>query len=140
MSHREEASGKTQDTLERLCLSAFWPGNIASEVPPEELEEVSGDTSVPAVLPTRLPANTERPPTKPTLTPSPSVLPSPALLCFAIHHRLSNHPSSHHPSLSTFSPHQLLPEKADEERRPWWPRCTIHPSVGRAENKIHSRR
>ncbi|KAI3359246.1 hypothetical protein L3Q82_002765 [Scortum barcoo] len=40
MSHREEASGKTQDTLERLCLST-WPGN-ASEVPPEELEEVSG--------------------------------------------------------------------------------------------------
>ncbi|KAI3372478.1 hypothetical protein L3Q82_022972 [Scortum barcoo] len=35
ISHREEAPGKTQDTLERLCLSG-WPGN-ASEVPPEEL-------------------------------------------------------------------------------------------------------
>ncbi|KAI3370535.1 hypothetical protein L3Q82_025294 [Scortum barcoo] len=33
-------SGKTQDTLERLCLSD-WPGN-ASGIPPEELEEVSG--------------------------------------------------------------------------------------------------
>ncbi|KAI3356005.1 hypothetical protein L3Q82_017278 [Scortum barcoo] len=33
-------SGKTQDTLERLCLSS-WPGN-ASGIPPEELEEVSG--------------------------------------------------------------------------------------------------
>ncbi|KAI3364955.1 hypothetical protein L3Q82_001119 [Scortum barcoo] len=32
--------GKTQDTLERLCLST-WPGN-ASGIPPEELEEVSG--------------------------------------------------------------------------------------------------
>ncbi|KAI3355874.1 hypothetical protein L3Q82_004427 [Scortum barcoo] len=40
VSHREEASGKTQDTLERLCLSD-WPGN-ASGIPPEELEEVSG--------------------------------------------------------------------------------------------------
>ncbi|KAI3375876.1 hypothetical protein L3Q82_003763 [Scortum barcoo] len=28
MSHREEASGKTQDTLERLCLSD-WPGNAS---------------------------------------------------------------------------------------------------------------
>ncbi|KAI3376658.1 hypothetical protein L3Q82_016477 [Scortum barcoo] len=27
MSHREEALGKTQDTLERLCLG--WPGNAS---------------------------------------------------------------------------------------------------------------
>ncbi|KAI3373880.1 hypothetical protein L3Q82_022446, partial [Scortum barcoo] len=35
----EEAPGKTQDTLERLCLSA---GLGTPGVPPEELEEVSG--------------------------------------------------------------------------------------------------
>ncbi|KAI3353662.1 hypothetical protein L3Q82_004907 [Scortum barcoo] len=39
MSHREEASEKTHDTLERLCLSA---GLGTPRVPPEELEEVSG--------------------------------------------------------------------------------------------------
>ncbi|KAI3376633.1 hypothetical protein L3Q82_017066 [Scortum barcoo] len=39
MSHREEAPGKTQDTLERLCLSA---GLGTPRVPLEELEEVSG--------------------------------------------------------------------------------------------------
>ncbi|KAI3357970.1 hypothetical protein L3Q82_002994 [Scortum barcoo] len=39
MSHREEAQGKTQDTLERLCLSA---GLGTPRGPPEELEEVSG--------------------------------------------------------------------------------------------------
>ncbi|KAI3357025.1 hypothetical protein L3Q82_003657 [Scortum barcoo] len=39
-NHWEEASGKTQDTLERLC-SLSWPGN-ASGSPLEELEEVSG--------------------------------------------------------------------------------------------------
>ncbi|KAI3361791.1 hypothetical protein L3Q82_002132 [Scortum barcoo] len=41
MSHREEASGKTQDTLEKLCLSA---GLGTPRGPPEELEEVSGLT------------------------------------------------------------------------------------------------
>ncbi|KAI3363957.1 hypothetical protein L3Q82_001549 [Scortum barcoo] len=41
MSHREEASGKTQDTLERLCLSAGLGTRLG--VPPEELEEVSGE-------------------------------------------------------------------------------------------------
>ncbi|KAI3352654.1 hypothetical protein L3Q82_019298, partial [Scortum barcoo] len=40
MSHREEASGKTQDTLERLCLSAGL--GTPRRIPPEELEEVSG--------------------------------------------------------------------------------------------------
>ncbi|KAI3367141.1 hypothetical protein L3Q82_008138 [Scortum barcoo] len=40
MSHREEGPGKTQDTLERLCLSA---GLGTPRGPPEELEEVSGD-------------------------------------------------------------------------------------------------
>ncbi|KAI3355692.1 hypothetical protein L3Q82_004278 [Scortum barcoo] len=40
VSHREEASGKTQDTLERLCLSAGL--GTPSGIPPEELEEVSG--------------------------------------------------------------------------------------------------
>ncbi|KAI3356975.1 hypothetical protein L3Q82_003603 [Scortum barcoo] len=39
MSHQEEASGKTQDTLEKLCLSA---GLGTPRGPPEELEEVSG--------------------------------------------------------------------------------------------------
>ncbi|KAI3377266.1 hypothetical protein L3Q82_009173, partial [Scortum barcoo] len=40
MSHQEEeASGKTQDTLERLCLSA---GLGTPRGPPEELEKVSG--------------------------------------------------------------------------------------------------
>ncbi|KAI3365007.1 hypothetical protein L3Q82_001174 [Scortum barcoo] len=34
MSHRREASGKTQDTLEKLCLSA---GLGTFGVPPEEL-------------------------------------------------------------------------------------------------------
>ncbi|KAI3369606.1 hypothetical protein L3Q82_025320 [Scortum barcoo] len=48
MSHREEASGKTQDTLERT-MSLGWPGN-ASRVPPEELEEVSGVREVWASL------------------------------------------------------------------------------------------
>ncbi|KAI3365743.1 hypothetical protein L3Q82_000753 [Scortum barcoo] len=47
MSHREEASGKTQDTLERLCLSA---GLGTPRVPPEELEEVSGVREVWASL------------------------------------------------------------------------------------------
>jgi len=37
MSHWEETPGKTQDTLERLCLSA-----VRLRVPPEELEEVAG--------------------------------------------------------------------------------------------------
>ncbi|KAI3372703.1 hypothetical protein L3Q82_023166 [Scortum barcoo] len=49
MSHREEASGKTQDTLEKLCL---WL-RLAWErlgVPPEELEEVSGVREVWASL------------------------------------------------------------------------------------------
>ncbi|KAI3375862.1 hypothetical protein L3Q82_004137 [Scortum barcoo] len=40
MSHREEALGKTQNTLERLCLSAGL--GTPRGVPPEELEEVSG--------------------------------------------------------------------------------------------------
>ncbi|KAI3358159.1 hypothetical protein L3Q82_002983 [Scortum barcoo] len=40
MSHREEASGKTQDTLERLCASRMAWERLG--VPPEELEEVSG--------------------------------------------------------------------------------------------------
>ncbi|KAI3377398.1 hypothetical protein L3Q82_008588 [Scortum barcoo] len=44
VSHREEASGKTQDTLERLCLST-WPGNASGIPPPEELEEVSGTSA-----------------------------------------------------------------------------------------------
>ncbi|KAI3366683.1 hypothetical protein L3Q82_009358 [Scortum barcoo] len=47
MSHREEASGKTQDTLERLCLSA---GLGTPRGPPEELEEVSGVREVWASL------------------------------------------------------------------------------------------
>ncbi|KAI3362039.1 hypothetical protein L3Q82_012378 [Scortum barcoo] len=47
MSHREEAPGKTQDTLERLCLSA---GLGTPRVPPEELEEVSGVREVWASL------------------------------------------------------------------------------------------
>ncbi|KAI3358294.1 hypothetical protein L3Q82_014673 [Scortum barcoo] len=57
MSHREEASGKTQDTLERLCLSA----RLAWErlgVPPEELEEVSGVREVWASLLRLLPPAT----------------------------------------------------------------------------------
>ncbi|KAI3352452.1 hypothetical protein L3Q82_005405 [Scortum barcoo] len=29
MSHREEASGKTQDTLEKLTMSLGWPGNAS---------------------------------------------------------------------------------------------------------------
>ncbi|KAI3363946.1 hypothetical protein L3Q82_001563 [Scortum barcoo] len=41
MSHREEAPGKTQDTLERLCLSAGL--GTPRESLPEELEEVSGE-------------------------------------------------------------------------------------------------
>ncbi|KAI3368383.1 hypothetical protein L3Q82_008085 [Scortum barcoo] len=47
MSHREEAPGKTQDTLERLCLLA---GLGTPRVPPEELEEVSGVREVWASL------------------------------------------------------------------------------------------
>ncbi|KAI3373685.1 hypothetical protein L3Q82_021967 [Scortum barcoo] len=47
MSHREEASGKTQDTLEKLCLSA---GLGTPRGPPEELEEVSGVREVWASL------------------------------------------------------------------------------------------
>ncbi|KAI3356573.1 hypothetical protein L3Q82_017772 [Scortum barcoo] len=42
-------SGKTQDTLERLCLCLGWPGN-ASGSPLEELEEVSGVREVWASL------------------------------------------------------------------------------------------
>ncbi|KAI3364646.1 hypothetical protein L3Q82_011430 [Scortum barcoo] len=48
MSHREEASGKTQDTLERLCLSRLAWERLG--VPPEELEEVSGVREVWASL------------------------------------------------------------------------------------------
>ncbi|KAI3369575.1 hypothetical protein L3Q82_024384 [Scortum barcoo] len=48
MSHREEAPGKTQDTLERLCLSAGL--GTPQGVPPEELEEVSGVREVWASL------------------------------------------------------------------------------------------
>ncbi|KAI3359397.1 hypothetical protein L3Q82_002901 [Scortum barcoo] len=40
MSHREEAPGKTQDTLERLCLVG-WPGN-ASGSPRKSWRKVSG--------------------------------------------------------------------------------------------------
>ncbi|TWW64297.1 hypothetical protein D4764_03G0013050 [Takifugu flavidus] len=42
-----EASGKTQDTLERLCLSTGLgtPGD-----PPDELEEVAGEREVWASL------------------------------------------------------------------------------------------
>ncbi|KAI3369582.1 hypothetical protein L3Q82_024487 [Scortum barcoo] len=47
MSHREEAPGKTQDTLERLCLSA---GLGTPRGPLEELEEVSGVREVWASL------------------------------------------------------------------------------------------
>ncbi|KAI3357516.1 hypothetical protein L3Q82_015935 [Scortum barcoo] len=48
MSHREEASGKTQDTLERLCLSA---GLGTPRGPPgRALEEVSGVREVWASL------------------------------------------------------------------------------------------
>ncbi|KAI3360449.1 hypothetical protein L3Q82_002344 [Scortum barcoo] len=40
--------GKTQDTLERLCLSTGLGQRLG--IPPEELEEVSGDTVDPAQL------------------------------------------------------------------------------------------
>ncbi|KAK3567833.1 hypothetical protein QTP86_027230 [Hemibagrus guttatus] len=39
----EEAPGKTQDTLERLCLSLAWE---RLGVPPEELEDVSGEREI----------------------------------------------------------------------------------------------
>ncbi|MEQ2252441.1 hypothetical protein ILYODFUR_021765, partial [Ilyodon furcidens] len=42
-SHREEAQGTAQDTLEGLCLSAGLGTPLA---PPEELEEVSGERDV----------------------------------------------------------------------------------------------
>ncbi|KAK5612596.1 hypothetical protein CRENBAI_010852, partial [Crenichthys baileyi] len=42
-SHREEAQGTAQDTLEGLCLSA---GLGTPWAPPEELEEVSGERDV----------------------------------------------------------------------------------------------
>ncbi|KAI3354199.1 hypothetical protein L3Q82_018738 [Scortum barcoo] len=41
MSHREEASGEDPGHYAGETMSLGWPGN-ASEVPPEELEEVSG--------------------------------------------------------------------------------------------------
>ncbi|KAI3376808.1 hypothetical protein L3Q82_000093 [Scortum barcoo] len=44
VSHREEASGKTQDTLERLCLSTSWPGN-ASGSPRKSWRKCLGLTS-----------------------------------------------------------------------------------------------
>ncbi|KAI3361440.1 hypothetical protein L3Q82_013604, partial [Scortum barcoo] len=40
MSHREEAQGKTQDTLRDYVSRLAWE-RMASGVPPEELEEVS---------------------------------------------------------------------------------------------------
>ncbi|MEQ2314527.1 hypothetical protein AMECASPLE_013049 [Ameca splendens] len=42
-SHREEAQGTAQDTLEGLCLSEAWEH---LGVPLEELEEVSGERDV----------------------------------------------------------------------------------------------
>jgi len=53
MSHWEETPGKTQDTLERLCLSADLG---TPRVPPEELEEVAGDRDVWASLLKLLPS------------------------------------------------------------------------------------
>ena len=47
MPHREEAPGKTQDTLEGLCHSA---GLGTPWGPPGELEEVSGEREVWASL------------------------------------------------------------------------------------------
>ncbi|KAI3360859.1 hypothetical protein L3Q82_013083, partial [Scortum barcoo] len=59
MSHREEASGKTQDTLEKLCLSA---GLGTPRGPLEELEEVSGVREVWASLLRLLPQAPETSP------------------------------------------------------------------------------
>ncbi|MED6264271.1 Trafficking protein particle complex subunit 14 [Characodon lateralis] len=52
MSHREEAQGTAQDTLEGPCLSA---GLGTPWAPPEELEEVSGERDVWASLLSLLP-------------------------------------------------------------------------------------
>ncbi|KAI3369935.1 hypothetical protein L3Q82_024738, partial [Scortum barcoo] len=56
MSHREQASGKIQDMLERLCLSA---GLEMPWSPLEELEEVSGVREVWASLLRLLPSATQ---------------------------------------------------------------------------------
>ncbi|KAI3376166.1 hypothetical protein L3Q82_016693 [Scortum barcoo] len=58
MSHREEAPGKTQDTLERLCLSA---GLGTPRGPPEELEEVSGVREVSGIISAQTAASATRP-------------------------------------------------------------------------------
>lgn len=52
MSHREETSGKTQYTLEGLCLSADLG---TPEIPPEELEEVSVEREICGSLLRQLP-------------------------------------------------------------------------------------
>ncbi|MED6281826.1 hypothetical protein CHARACLAT_025900 [Characodon lateralis] len=56
-SHREEAQGTTQDTLEGLCLSA---GLGTPWFPPEELEDVSGERDVWASLLSQLPPATRK--------------------------------------------------------------------------------